>query len=149
MYKTGDIVKVWSMQSFFGGGFLNGRIAIVRQDQMDDGSVLLIVARKVGYKSLNTAFKGMTILDTAYEVYTQQTEFVKSATEEDCVAVKEFLTLNQKIRSYEFQLILEKKENGNKHNATAYHYAPEFFIDETDFQIKMNKELLLYPELFI
>lgn len=32
-FKRGDIVKVWSLQSFHGGGFIDGRKGIVGQDQ--------------------------------------------------------------------------------------------------------------------
>ena len=65
-FKKGDIVKVWSLQSFSGGGFLNGEHAFVRQSQKGD-SVILCVVRKSndGYA-----------LDKAYEVYAKQCELV-------------------------------------------------------------------------
>ena len=70
MYKQGDVVKVWSMQSFFGGGFLNGAIAIVRQNQIGN-TVLLIVSRRIELKIMNSKKRNISIhsLDTSYEVY--------------------------------------------------------------------------------
>jgi hypothetical protein len=65
-YKEGDIVKVWSLQSFTGGGFLNGTEGIVKQDQTGD-SVLVSVAR---------TFNGKKRVDPAYEVYEKQLELV-------------------------------------------------------------------------
>ena len=35
-FKKGDRVKVWSLQSFSGGGFLKGEPAFVKQDQYGD-----------------------------------------------------------------------------------------------------------------
>ena len=86
-YKRGDLVRVWSLQSFYGGGFLDGVPAIVRQDQTGK-SVLLIVNRK-------------PVLDTSYEVFIQQTELIREATSDDKQMVEEFLELNQKIRTNE------------------------------------------------
>jgi len=61
-YKKGDKVRVWSLQSFHGGGFLNGEPAIVRQSQTGD-SIILCVIRN---------FNGNYILDNSYEVYAKQ-----------------------------------------------------------------------------
>jgi len=63
MYKKGDKVLVWSLQSFFHGGFLCGEPAFVRQDQNGSASVILCVIRNMG---------GEYKIDTSYEVYTQQ-----------------------------------------------------------------------------
>ena len=62
-----DVVRVWSLQSFSGGGFLNGVDAIVRQDQLGD-SVILRLVRNQG---------GQQAVDNAYEVYARQCELVK------------------------------------------------------------------------
>jgi len=59
MYKTGDKVRVYSLQSFHGGGFINGRLGIVFQDQLPKGSVLVSVERN-------------NKLDKSYEVYPEQ-----------------------------------------------------------------------------
>jgi len=144
MYKKGDVVKVWSMQSFFGGGFLNGVIAIVRQNQISN-TVLLIVSRRIELKIMNSKKQNISIhsLDTSYEVYEQQTELIKNASLEDGEKVEEFLILNNKIREYE--------RNFLKSEEFVYvpsHYAPEFFIDE-NYVIQLNKNLLQYPEAFI
>ena len=82
-YKKGDVVKVWSLQSFFGGGFLKGEKAIVRQNQTGD-SVIVCVVRKI---------EGEYKVDTSYEVYDKQLELVTHDTEEidDYVVAKETL----------------------------------------------------------
>ena len=67
MFKKGDRVKVWSLQSFSNGGFLNGEPAIVRQSQIGD-SVILCVVRN---------FDGDYKLDKSYEVYAKQCELIK------------------------------------------------------------------------
>ena len=69
-YRKGDVVKVWSLQSFFGGGFLNGVEGIVSQDQHYDDSVLVSVSRKI---------KGKRQIDPSYEVYPAQLELVARA----------------------------------------------------------------------
>ena len=65
-YKAGDVVKVWSLQSFHGGGFLDGVEGIVKQDQIGS-SVLVAVVRKID---------GKDRVDPSYEVYEQQLELV-------------------------------------------------------------------------
>lgn len=75
LLKKGDVVRVWSLQSFHGGGFLNGEKAIVRQDQMVEGSsVLLIVERNSGSPD------GKMIIDGSYEVYREQCKLLKNKT---------------------------------------------------------------------
>jgi hypothetical protein len=66
--KKGELVKVWSLQSFFGGGFLNGETAEVRQDQNGD-SVILRVKRKGN--------DGEYFIDESYEVYRRQCKRIK------------------------------------------------------------------------
>lgn len=68
-YKKGDLVKVYSLQSFFYGGFLNGDFAIVSQDQNKGSSVLVTVCR-----NFNMTYK----LDFSYEVYEKQLESIIS-----------------------------------------------------------------------
>lgn len=123
--KKGDIVKVWSLQSFHGGGFLKGSIALVRQDQTGD-SVLLIVNRK-------------PFLDISYEVYDKQTELIKKATDSTIKMIDDFLNLNQKFRM---------KDLREKNNSSGYNFAPEFFINEK-MEIELNHEQIHYPELLI
>lgn len=69
-FKKGDKVRVWSLQSFSGGGFLNGAEAVVRQSQMGE-SVILAVFRNIG---------GEQKLDTSYEVYAKQCELIIEST---------------------------------------------------------------------
>ena len=64
MYKKGDLVRVWSLQSFSHGGFLKGAKAVVRQNQTGD-SVIICVVRNIG---------GEYKVDTSYEVYAEQLE---------------------------------------------------------------------------
>ena len=66
MLRKGQRVLVWSLQSFHGGGFLEGEPAFVRQDS-SGSSVILCVVRKKG-SSLQ--------IDESYEVYTKQIEVV-------------------------------------------------------------------------
>lgn len=66
-FKKGDRVKVWSLQSFSGGGFLKGEPAFVKQDQYGD-SVILCVVRKID---------GEYKVDESYEVYDRQCELIK------------------------------------------------------------------------
>ena len=65
-YKAGDIVKVWSLQSFYDGGFINGTEGVVKQDQICD-SVIVAVERNMG---------GTMKVDLSYEVYEQQLKLV-------------------------------------------------------------------------
>ena len=67
-FKKGDRVKVWSLQSFNGGGFLKGEPAFVRQDQGEGDSVILCVVRKID---------GEYKVDESYEVYDRQCELIK------------------------------------------------------------------------
>lgn len=62
----GQRVLVWSLQSFRGGGFLNGEPAFVRQTESGD-SVILCVIRNIN---------GKDVIDESYEVYVQQTKEV-------------------------------------------------------------------------
>lgn len=65
-YKHGDIVKVWSLQSFWGGGLIKGTEGVVSQDQIGS-SVLVAVKRKIS---------GEDKIDPNYEVYDKQLEFI-------------------------------------------------------------------------
>ncbi len=67
-YETGDKVKVYSLQSFFDGGFINGTEGAVKQDQLDGGSVLVSVKRKID---------GEYKIDSSYEVYPEQLRLIK------------------------------------------------------------------------
>ena len=67
-YKKGDKVKVYSLQSFSQGGFLNGDIGKVYQDQNEGGSVLVAVKRN---------FDGKIKMDKHYEVYPEQLRLVE------------------------------------------------------------------------
>ena len=73
--KKGDKVKVWSLQSFHGGGFLNGKNAVVFQDQYEGDSVFVSVERKI---------KGRNVLDSTYEVYRKQLELIESNNKDLC-----------------------------------------------------------------
>lgn len=147
MFKRGDVVKVWSLQSFNGGGFLDGETAIVRQDQGASArSVLLIVTRNLKTSINRDRWKHSLhyALDTSYEVYDKQIELIKKTDDANTEMVKEFLDLNQKIRTYEHTQLMKQ----NIHNCTPYHYAPEFYIDENNM-IQLDKNLLEFPEAFI
>lgn len=82
--KQGDRVLVWSLQSFFDGGFLKGEPAFVKQNQYGD-SVLLCVIRKI---------KGEYKIDESYEVYREQ---VKKVTKEEWGAKKALKKFRKKI----------------------------------------------------
>lgn len=139
VFEKGDHVRVWSLQSFHGGGFLDGEDALVRQDQ-HGRSVILIVARKFP-SFTDESIRG---IDSSYEVYAQQIQLVRKGTQEDRTKVDDFLAINLKIRSVE-----QKKAfaAGEKHS-TPYNYAPEFYFDEK-MDIQLNRDLLKYPELFV
>lgn len=64
VFKKGDVVKVWSLQSFYGGGFLEGAMAIISQDQIGP-SVFVCVKRNID---------GVIKVDPHYEVYSKQLE---------------------------------------------------------------------------
>lgn len=66
-FQKGDIVKVWSLQSFHGGGFLKGVEGIVAQNYNPGDSVFVSVERKID---------GVVKVDPHYEVYEQQLELV-------------------------------------------------------------------------
>ncbi len=87
LYKKGDAVKVWSLQSFHGGGFLKGREGIVSQDQTS-GSVLVAVERKIS---------GEDIVDTSYEVYPEQLRLI-SAVSKGKTFLQRFGDLIEEIR---------------------------------------------------
>ncbi len=139
-FKRGDIVKVWSLQSFHGGGFLKGKKALVRQNQTSD-AVQVIVPRKVKLEGIK---ESVTCLDTSYEIYARQVDLVEETTSERTKMVEEFLKLNQTIRGKEQEVKLKK---GDK-TITPYHYAPEFYFDE-NMDIQLDKDLLEYPESFV
>lgn len=84
LYKKGDIVKVWSLQSFNNGGFLKGVLAVVRQNQTKNSSVLLIVERN---------FKGDRRADMSYEVYPEQLKLIRKRNSKREVKVQSFLDL--------------------------------------------------------
>jgi len=86
MLRKGQRVLVWSLQSFHGGGFLEGEPAFVRQDSSDK-SVILCVVRKKG-----TSFQ----IDESYEVYVKQVELVCKC---DWPASKELRVFRKKIMS--------------------------------------------------
>jgi hypothetical protein len=68
--KKGTWVRVWSLQSFHGGGFLKGEIAFLRQSSHGkDSSLMLCVVRNIEgeYK----------VGDSCYEVYRQQCEILE------------------------------------------------------------------------
>lgn len=65
-FKTGDRVKVWSLQSFAGGGFLCGEPGFIRQDGCGP-SVFVCLFRKIN---------GRRSFDETYEVYTEQVKKV-------------------------------------------------------------------------
>lgn len=128
VYKRGDIVKVWSLQSFSNGGFLNGEIAIVRQDQTGS-SVLLIVSRNI---------KGTYMLDLSYEVYTKQVELV-SYTLDNGRSVENMLQEHNKFREFNY------RKTGDQ---DFYSYSFEFFINEKN-ELELDIEKILYPEYII
>lgn len=135
-YTMGDVVKVWSLQSFCNGGFLKGETAIVFQDQHKNASsVLLTVTRKIN---------GEYMLDQSYEVYTQQTELITPSTISSKENMKWFKELNQKLRTHEH----EKEMAGDRKDFLGYSYSRECFIGE-DNLIHLDRESLLYPESFI
>ncbi len=78
-FKKGDIVKVWSLQSFNCGGFLKGKEGVVYQDQNEGGSVLVSVVRN---------FNGENKIDPTYEVYDRQLEFIREGEKTDNSTLK-------------------------------------------------------------
>lgn len=61
-YKKGDKVRVWSLQSWGGGGFINGSEGYITQDQIGSSVMVALVRKK----------DGIYQLDTSYEVYAEQ-----------------------------------------------------------------------------
>jgi len=136
MYEMGDVVKIWSLQSFFHGGFLKGQIGIVFQDQhSEDGSVLVSVLRNIG---------GDQMIDSSYEIYNQQVQLVQKTDETRKENVKWFKNLLSELRIYEH----EQEMKGIEEQYTPYAYAPEFFIDENYF-FQLDDKKLRFPEFFI
>jgi len=66
-YKKGDLVSIFSLQSFFYGGFLYDEPAIVRQDQIDNNSVLVMLVRN---------YNGSYKMDYGYEIYPEQIRMI-------------------------------------------------------------------------
>jgi hypothetical protein len=90
LYKKGDVVKVYSLQSFSYGGFLNGEEGIVSQDQHgEQGSVLVAVKRN---------FDGVYKIDPSYEVYPEQLRKVNVKKPEEKV-ILEFSKLIERIKN--------------------------------------------------
>ena len=85
-YKKGDVVKVWSLKSFYHGGFLQGSEAIVSQDQIGP-SVFISVERN---------FNGEIKVDPSYEVYDKQLELVAKASDG---LINEFRQLIKRIKN--------------------------------------------------
>lgn len=98
LYKRGDVVKVWSLQSFDGGGFLKGKEGVVFQDQLPgEDSVLVTVKRRID---------GQNKIDPNYEVYAEQLKLVRKADEKPCVDFR----LNELIR-YDFSKLSKSLES--------------------------------------
>lgn len=72
-FKRGDVVRVYSLQSFHGGGFLNGTEGVVAQDQIG-GSVQVVVRRLI---------RGAEAVDPSYEVYPEQLRIVSLESRRD------------------------------------------------------------------
>ncbi len=142
----GDLVRVWSFQSFFDGGFINGRLARVKQNVTAEPntSVILIVERKISKNDKSNSFNG---IDVSYEVYCQQIEFIRHGTEEEIEQIEHCIALNTQIREYE-QNHRVITDHNKSISSTPFHYAPEFFFDENTV-LQLNKDLLEYPEIFI
>ena len=98
LYKKGDVVRVWSLQSFFYGGFIHGTEGIVSQDQRG-GSVLVAVERQI---------KDRYEIDPSYEVYPQQIRLVTPA-EEDGDLIGRFEDLISDLKA------AEDKDSGGEH----------------------------------
>lgn len=65
-FTCGDFVKVWSLQSFHGGGFIEGSPGfILSGNEKGESSVIVAVCRKIN---------GVFAVDEAYEVYVKQVE---------------------------------------------------------------------------
>lgn len=91
--KKGDRVLVWSLQSFFYGGFLKGEPAFVRQDNLDNSdSVILCVIRNK---------QGSYEIDASYEVYIQQ---VIKVSKKDWNAQYKLRKFRKKVMKGEFEI---------------------------------------------
>lgn len=121
-YKKGDIVRVWSLQSFHHGGFIDGRIGIVRQDQGKGSSVIVALMRNFG---------GERMVDFAYEVYARQCELVATATKETIENITTMLRLADILRE-------ENDHHSNRNKA--------FYLDEDEKRIKVELDLIQNPE---
>ena len=103
LYKKGDVVKVYSLQSFRGEGFINGKRGIIVQDQHSaHTSVIVAVERKINEKHQ---------MDSSYEVYHQQLKFVCHAEEED---INEFEILMERIEKRKEENLFSKMEEKEK-----------------------------------
>lgn len=89
VYKKGDLVNVYSLQSFDYGGFLDGDKAVVRQDSKSK-SIFLCVVRNIG---------GAYKVDLSYEVYKEQVKPYKKkrAPEVKCKKANKLLKKVRKI----------------------------------------------------
>ena len=92
MYRKGQLVKVWSLQSFHGGGFLNGAEAVVRQDQVGDSVILAVV------RNMDGTYK----LDKSYEVYAKQCEPLE---EEAPLKDDSFVRASKELKKYRQKLL--------------------------------------------
>lgn len=82
--KKGDRVLVWSLQSFFGGGFLDAEPAFLRQSQSQKSVILCVI------RNSNGTYK----VDESYEVYREQ---VKPISKNEWKADKELKKLRKSI----------------------------------------------------
>lgn len=94
MYKKGDRVRVWSLQSFQNGGFLEGADAVVRQDQRHS-SVILAVVQNIG---------GEYQLNKSYEVYAKQCEPFEECKQGD----QSFEIASKELQEYRKELLQSK-----------------------------------------
>lgn len=146
-FLSGDLVKVWALQSFFGGGFIKGRLARVKQNVMqNDSSVLVIVRRKFDINS-EDRIERVEGIDLSYEVYCQQVEFVRHATKDELEHMTHYIKLNQYIVEHEQQMWL-KHGDGKPPSDHCDHYAPKLYFDE-DVLLRVDATMLKYPENFI
>lgn len=115
-YKKGDLVKVYSLQSFFHGGFLNGEVGVVYQDQVGS-SVLVTVNRNMG----NMEYR----LDYSYEVYEKQLELIVS-----------FDNLSKTDKNKLNKILLETNQNDYPHRRAE----EDFQIKYTKLMIRLEKK---------
>ena len=86
LYKEGDVVKIWSLQSFSYGGFINGKEGVVVQDQLKGSSVIVAVERRIDTEDE---------IDPNYEVYPEQIKLVSKSSGGSTIT--EFRLLIQKL----------------------------------------------------